>query len=115
MWRQPWRPLAETFEPVRVETVWIVLGYLACLVGLVPQFFYVAAGGFFAGISIVQAKKDPEEWYHGTAIYSRRSQAWAGDDGLKHGIHLYRLLLAPGGTVRLKYPAGATASVSSGS
>ncbi|MDF2193544.1 hypothetical protein [Paraflavitalea sp. CAU 1676] len=50
-------PVAETFEPVRVETVWIVLGYLACLVGLVPQFFYVAAGGFFAGTSIVQAKK----------------------------------------------------------
>lgn len=51
------KPTSEAFEPARVEKVWIVLGYLACLVGLVPQFFYVAAGGFFAGISIVQAKK----------------------------------------------------------
>lgn len=46
----------ENEGPVQIQTPWIVLGYIGCLLGFL-LFFYWSISGFFAGLAIVQAKK----------------------------------------------------------
>lgn len=58
---------AETYEPATVKRQWIIAGYLLCLTGIIHiAFFYFALGGFFAGISILQAKKTLKD---GTTVH----------------------------------------------
>ncbi|OQP61218.1 hypothetical protein A3860_05765 [Niastella vici] len=47
---------ASTFQPLKLELIWIILGYLACLLGA-SYFFQLAIGGFLAGLVVNQAKK----------------------------------------------------------
>jgi hypothetical protein len=60
------------YTPVKLELGWIILGYLACLLGA-SYFFYLAIGGFLAGLVVNQAKKTLRD---GTIvkIYDRSSQ-----------------------------------------
>jgi hypothetical protein len=46
----------DAYTPTKLDSAWIVLGYLACLTGL-TTFFILGAVGFFAGLSLVQAKR----------------------------------------------------------
>jgi hypothetical protein len=45
-----------TYKPVKLELIWVILGYLACLLGA-SYFFFLAIGGFLAGLVVNQAKK----------------------------------------------------------
>lgn len=47
---------ARHFQPLKLELIWIILGYLACLLGA-SYFFQLAIGGFLAGLVVNQAKK----------------------------------------------------------
>jgi hypothetical protein len=46
----------ETFVPYKLETIWIVLGYIVSILGA-SYFFYLAIAGFFAGLVVHQSKK----------------------------------------------------------
>lgn len=46
----------EPFVPLKLELIWIILGYLVCLLGA-SYFFYLAIAGFLAGLVVNQAKK----------------------------------------------------------
>ena len=45
-----------TYVPMKLELIWIILGYLCCLLGA-SYFFYLAIAGFLAGLVVNQAKK----------------------------------------------------------
>jgi hypothetical protein len=47
---------ADNFKPVRLELIWILLGYIVSLLGA-SYFFYLAIAGFFSGLVVNQAKK----------------------------------------------------------
>lgn len=47
---------AATYVPMKLELIWIILGYLCCLLGA-SYFFYLAIAGFLAGLVVNQAKK----------------------------------------------------------
>jgi hypothetical protein len=47
---------AENFKPVRLELIWILLGYIVSLLGA-SYFFYLAIAGFLSGLVVNQAKK----------------------------------------------------------
>jgi hypothetical protein len=47
---------AVSYVPVKLDQKWIVLGYLACVVGL-TSLFYLSMAGFFSGLAITQAKR----------------------------------------------------------
>ena len=47
---------AVTYVPMKLELIWIILGYLCCLLGA-SYFFYLAIAGFLAGLVVNQAKK----------------------------------------------------------
>jgi hypothetical protein len=46
----------DNFKPVRLELIWILLGYIISLLGA-SYFFYLAIAGFFSGLVVNQAKK----------------------------------------------------------
>jgi len=46
----------ETFVPYKLETIWIVLGYIVSILGA-SYFFYLAIAGFLAGLVVHQSKK----------------------------------------------------------
>ncbi|MFL5748478.1 MAG: hypothetical protein ACJ751_27650 [Niastella sp.] len=46
----------DNFKPVRLEWIWILLGYIVSLLGA-TYFFYLAIAGFFSGLVVNQAKK----------------------------------------------------------
>jgi hypothetical protein len=46
----------ENFKPVRLELIWILLGYIVSLLGA-SYFFYLAIAGFLSGLVVNQAKK----------------------------------------------------------
>jgi len=46
----------DSFKPVRLELIWILLGYIVSLLGA-SYFFYLAIAGFFSGLVVNQAKK----------------------------------------------------------
>jgi hypothetical protein len=47
---------SDSFKPVRLEFIWIALGYLVSLLGA-SYFFYLAIAGFLSGLVVNQAKK----------------------------------------------------------
>ncbi|OQP52766.1 hypothetical protein A4H97_23970 [Niastella yeongjuensis] len=47
---------ADNFKPVRLELIWILLGYIISLLGA-SYFFYLAIAGFLCGLVVNQAKK----------------------------------------------------------
>jgi hypothetical protein len=63
---------AETFVPYKLETVWIVLGYVVSILGA-SYFFYLAIAGFLAGLVVHQSKKTLK---NGTTVkmYSQNSR-----------------------------------------
>jgi hypothetical protein len=63
---------AATFEPIKLELVWVILGYIVSLLGA-SYFFYLALAGFFAGLVVNQAKKTLK---NGTTVkmYDRSSR-----------------------------------------
>lgn len=46
---------AEEFKPAKLDTIWIVVGYLACFAGI-TTYVFLGIMGFFAGFAIRQAK-----------------------------------------------------------
>jgi hypothetical protein len=46
----------ENFVPLKLELIWVILGYLVCVLGA-SYFFFLAIAGFFAGLVVNQAKK----------------------------------------------------------
>jgi hypothetical protein len=48
-------PNTDTFVPYKLETIWIVLGYLVGILG--AFYFFFAIAGFFAGLVVHQSKK----------------------------------------------------------
>lgn len=46
----------DTFKPVRLELIWILLGYIVSLLGA-SYFFYLGIAGFLSGLVVNQAKK----------------------------------------------------------
>jgi hypothetical protein len=50
-------PVTDTvsYMPIKLDTVWIVLGYIACVLGLI--LFYPGLAGLFAGLAITQSKR----------------------------------------------------------
>jgi hypothetical protein len=61
-----------TYVPMKLELIWIILGYLSCLLGA-SYFFYLAIAGFLAGLVVNQAKKTLK---NGTTVkmYDRSSR-----------------------------------------
>jgi len=47
---------ADSFVPMRLELIWIILGYIVSLLGA-SYFFYLAIAGFLSGLVVNQAKK----------------------------------------------------------
>ncbi|MBO9200558.1 MULTISPECIES: hypothetical protein [Niastella] len=47
---------SDNFKPVRLELIWILLGYIVSLLGA-SYFFYLAIAGFLSGLVVNQAKK----------------------------------------------------------
>jgi len=47
---------ADSFVPVRLELIWILLGYIVSLLGA-SYFFYLAIAGFLSGLVVYQSKK----------------------------------------------------------
>lgn len=47
---------ADNFTPVRLELIWILLGYIVSLLSA-SYFFYLAIAGFLSGLVVNQAKK----------------------------------------------------------
>jgi hypothetical protein len=64
---------ADSFVPAKLELIWIILGYIVSLLGA-SYFFYLAAAGFLAGLTVNQAKKRLK---NGTTVkmYSQSSRA----------------------------------------
>lgn len=46
---------ADPFVPYKLETIWIVLGYIVSILG--ASYFFFAIAGFFAGLVVHQSKK----------------------------------------------------------
>jgi hypothetical protein len=46
----------DSFKPVRLELIWILLGYIVSLLGI-SYFFFLAIAGFLSGLVVNQAKK----------------------------------------------------------
>jgi hypothetical protein len=61
-----------TYVPMKLELIWIILGYLCCLLGA-SYFFYLAIAGFLAGLVVNQAKKTLKD---GTTVkmYDKKSR-----------------------------------------
>jgi hypothetical protein len=47
---------AVSHTPAKLDSIWIFIGYLSSVLGLTNYFFF-GVGGFFSGLSIVQAKQ----------------------------------------------------------
>jgi hypothetical protein len=64
--------VAATYVPMKLELIWIILGYLCCLLGA-SYFFYLAIAGFLAGLVVNQAKKTLKD---GTTVkmYDKKSR-----------------------------------------
>jgi hypothetical protein len=62
----------EPFVPLKLELIWVILGYLVCVLGA-SYFTYLAIAGFLAGLVVNQAKKTLK---NGTTVkmYDKKSR-----------------------------------------